>query len=371
MNLEEEKRKLYKIVDRNDLELRDIIDTFLHSYIEQDVKEECGRACLDIIKKMIIEVAKRCNYDIKENDYLDVDKQLNDFFIAKHFLISESLPNFNLNICRNIEDYNGYIDNNIKSKSILDIDKLSNNISYLNGWLLSFIFKLKKIFVDTVYLLERFISDSNKTYNNPFNDSALPSKNELEKILKIVNSFDEIMLMIKNNSIENTRLTLLKKQFLLERFYSNSEFMEELNKIMKHDTSKHLYYFHGTQALDDAPSILKHGLGMMRDDLSTTAYLEFDIDKLLLYQYGAGLSGREAVIIIDVPFDDNGREINIIDEKEPDKVIPLVPSGNQMSFEPVNYYIKSEHIVGYVDKKNMQVVFNPNYIHYDKESKSL
>ena len=47
---------------------------------------------------------------------------------------------------------------------------------------------------------------------------------------------------------------------------------------------KHKYLFHGTQVLEDSPSILENGLLMMRKDLGSTTVKEMTQEELLLYE---------------------------------------------------------------------------------------
>ena len=70
----------------------------------------------------------------------------------------------------------------------------------------------------------------------------------------------------------------------LEKYSKDDAFMKKLQTIMEHDTEKHKYLFHGTQVLEDSPSILKNGLLMMRKDLGSTTVKEMTQEELLLYE---------------------------------------------------------------------------------------
>ena len=137
-----------------------------------------------------------------------------------------------------------------------------------------------------------------------------------------------------------------------------------LDTIMNHDKSTNSYYYHGTQSLDAAESIIRTGLAMSRDDLSSTAIRELNKDEVILYERGlTGEIGRDAIVIIDVPLDELGKEKNIIQNNN-DASINFLPSGLQGLNGKPNYIISPEFIVGYIDKQNKKVIFNPEYYDY-------
>ena len=190
------------------------------------------------------------------------------------------------------------------------------------------------------------------------------TEENLRKYLKFINSAFELSeyheLGIK---MRNYLYNLVNKK-RLEEFYSNPEFCKDYDLIMSHDKKKNIYYFHGTQCLEDAGSIIEQGLGMMRSELSSTAYREFTKDELILYSRGfGGEIGREAVVILDAPIVD-GKEINIVEKNDFQTELNFSPSGLQGLDGKSNYIVKPENIVGYVDKLNKKVVFNPKYRNY-------
>ena len=70
----------------------------------------------------------------------------------------------------------------------------------------------------------------------------------------------------------------------LEKYSKDDVFMKKLQTIMEHDIEQHKYLFHGTQVLEDSPSILKNGLLMMRENLGSTTAEEITQEDLLLYE---------------------------------------------------------------------------------------
>ena len=120
-------------------------------------------------------------------------------------------------------------------------------------------------------------------------DNSQDNKNE-EKVtdeeligyIKFLNSYPLLMEYKKNGFRIANELRELVQKTKLNEFYSNKEFYEDLKKIMAHDSKKHAYRFHGTQDLESADTIISEGLGMMREDLSTTTYSEFSMNEVIL-----------------------------------------------------------------------------------------
>lgn len=206
---------------------------------------------------------------------------------------------------------------------------------------------------------------------NSNSDQANTNKEEITKdklieVIKFINGLEEWM---KYNKIGKKVIDLLyeiAKQKKLEDFYNNAEFSINFDKIMQHDKNHCSYYFHGTQSLKDAISILDEGLGMMQDNLTTTSYRELSKDEVILYERGfGGEIGHDAIVIINVPKNEIGEELNVVHPKSKDLQIHFNPSGLQGLNGEANYIVPPEFIIGYVDKKNKQVIFNPKYKNYE------
>lgn len=144
-------------------------------------------------------------------------------------------------------------------------------------------------------------------------------------------------------------------------------FFKDFKNIMNHDKEKHNYLFHGTQDLESAENIMNEGLGMMRKELSATTYSEFSMDDVILYSRGfVGEIGRDAVVIIDQPIDDDGKKKDIVKRIDEDKEIHFAPSGLQgLDGKPL-YIVDSKYIIGFVNKRDKKIVYNPKYYSYDK-----
>lgn len=193
------------------------------------------------------------------------------------------------------------------------------------------------------------------------------SDEELVECIKFLNTWEQLKEYKRNGEKISSYLSELKKSKKLDEFFEDKEFMEEFEKIMSHDKKEHLYLFHGTQSLEDAESILKQGLGMMRDDLSTTSYQEFSMEDVILYSRGmGGVIGKDAIVIIDNPINEDGTAQNIIERLDENADINFLPSGLQGLNGRPQYIVPTQYIVGFVNKRDKKIVFNPRYHAHDK-----
>lgn len=155
----------------------------------------------------------------------------------------------------------------------------------------------------------------------------------------------------------------------LDEFYSDEEFFKDFKKIMSHDNKRHNYLFHGTQDIPSAYSILNEGLAMMSANLLSTTYPEFSMDDVLLYRRGFfGEIGKDAVVIIDQPINEDGEPVIIVQMLEDDNNINFVQSGLQGLNGKARYIVNPKYIVGFVNKRDKKGEFNPLYYAYYKKT---
>lgn len=215
---------------------------------------------------------------------------------------------------------------------------------------------------------EEFVEDEDFVYIEGIKMKKLPkvTDEELISFIKYINTYPEIIKCKTNANEAEGFLSKLSSKTKLQEFYSNPKFLQDFKKIMEHDLKSHTYYFHGTQDLESADMIMKEGLGMMRESLSTTAYPEFSMDNVILYSRGfMGEIGSSAIVIIDEPCKDNRKE-KIVKPLEKEEKIHFSPSGLQgLTGEP-HYIVDTKYIVGYVDKENKAIIFNPRYYDYNR-----
>lgn len=127
----------------------------------------------------------------------------------------------------------------------------------------------------------------------------------------------------------------LKTDFEITKLESNKKFMDDLELLLKHNPDEETYYFHATNSRKSAQNILDKGL-YMYDDLSSTTYPELSKEAVLSYEYGNGL-GNSA--------------------KEKEESVG-VSRRMALTSEECNYIVDPENIVGFVDRKREEVVFN-------------
>lgn len=215
---------------------------------------------------------------------------------------------------------------------------------------------------------EEFVEDEDFVYIEGIKMKKIPkvTDEELISFIKYINTYPEIIKCKTNANKAEGFLSKLSSKTKLQEFYSNPKFLQDFKKIMEHDLKSHTYYFHGTQDLESADMIMKEGLGMMRESLSTTAYPEFSMDNVILYSRGfMGEIGSSAIVIIDEPCKDNRKE-KIVKPLEKEEKIHFSPSGLQgLTGEP-HYIVDTKYIVGYVDKENKAIIFNPRYYDYNR-----
>lgn len=191
--------------------------------------------------------------------------------------------------------------------------------------------------------------DNREKFENWWNFiSVLPSLSNLYADMKNAQSFEAQKVRAK----------------ALQAFKDGKEFYRQLNEIMAHDSENEIFWFHGTQCVEDAESIMKTGLLMASDEMSKTAYPEFTPDDALEYSRGfCGEIGRDAIVIIRQPLvdDGNGKKVplQIIQENNTD--ISVCQSGLGGMQERLGYWVSPEYIVGYINKRDHTIVWNKEF----------
>ncbi len=409
IKLTEKEKQAFKNVRESFVEepLSGIDDGLIQSYYDADAYTEFKEVAYGLAKKLLIEVAKK--RDLKIN--------INDSFEANEIINNEELKDFNPEY---YEDYNvlrNYIKSATKEMSVTEIEEFHRRFTHIGGindsireFMTKYIPKITSNLYELSYEIEQeetkedileyptdedwkpkndgleeqkgeVISSDNpfdwigdddewlKEYENKQEEKKEEklSDEELSECIKFLNSYSKLMMYKSNGQKVVEELTELTKSKKLKDFYDNKEFMKEFEKIMTHDKEKHNYLFHGTQDLESAESILNQGLGMMREDLSATTYSEFSMDEVILYSRGfGGEVGRDAIVIIDQPINEEGIRENIVQNIDEKKEIDFSPSGLQGLDGKPNYIVDSKYIIGFVNKRDKQVTFNSKYYDFDR-----
>lgn len=361
-------------------------------YFQDPNSDEFERAMYDYAKRVLIEVANKRGLEIGRNETIDIDKNV------------EGTDGLDIAQCRDIRSLTQCIQGKVDNMNAKEISDLLSNFEAMYDRLIDFMRNYIPRIINSFYDLSQEIVDNpNKDFEQDncddleiddydifvneedfdwdlsdefgteFEDYDYGEKEEItdEKLLdfiKFLNSYSEIKIYKDNMQEILDKLSEIAKQRKLQEFYSDSDFSEKFSTIMEHDRTRHTYLFHGTQGLDSAKSIMREGLGMMRENLSSTAYQELTMDEVLLYHRGGFMAqiGDDAVIIIDEPKDEQGNPINIVHRTDDDVKISFVPSGLQGLDGKPQYMVDLKYIVGYIDKKNRKIVYNPKYYDYEK-----
>ena len=86
------------------------------------------------------------------------------------------------------------------------------------------------------------------------------------------------------------------------------------------------------------------------------------MEEVIVHQRGLGGEiGSAAYVIIDEP---NG--VEVLESLSEEETFSLVGSGLQGLDVQANNIVRSKYIVGYVDKLNRDIVFNPEYYDYQR-----
>ena len=411
MELNDKEKELFRIHDKDLIELPSYHVEYglIQSYSSND---ETVQITYGYIKRILMEVANKRGLTISDNECFDMDKLLRDIVE-----IPTNLYDFDALYYKDNKIIDQYIDNKTKDKSSEEIEEVLhcfNGIGGINDSFRKFMTNYIPKLANKIDKLNAEISevsyDNKEGINNEFNNDEQDeivevneteaedwsdwegwedveagwevegqefaqsevsdekvTDEELIDFIKYVNSFSEL-IKYKNTGKEiSEKLVELYRKTKLKEFYSDKPFLENLKKIMEHDKKIHTYHFHGTQDLESAKTIMSEGLGMMKEELSTTSYSEFTMDQIILYSRGLGGEiGRDAIIIIDEPTEEDGKKKKIVEPLSKDQKIHFSPSGLQGLNGKPEYIVNPRYIVGYVDKRNKEIIYNPRYYEYDR-----
>lgn len=349
-----------------------------------------------LIKFILLDIAEIRGLNVDENETFDMDTVLN-----KIVEVPSELKDFNPLYFKSEEKLNKYIDDKTKNMTLDELNKFLEFFSYggmcdsFRSYMVDYITGLMEK-IDELHLesfgSNRLVDIDEEGFGNPKSngeheeyitqddifldtdnkenadlDGGKTSDKNLIKYIKYINSFPQIIKYQSNARKIESKLIDLSNQKKLNEFYSNKSFTKEFEEIMSHDTKQHIYHFHGTQDLESADLIMQEGLGMTQNSLSCTSEREFTKDDVILYSRGfMNEIGRDAIVIIDQPRLKDGKPKTIVEPLQSDKKIHFVPSGLQgLDGEP-RYIVDPQYIVGYVDKKNKTIIYNPRYYDYSR-----
>ena len=221
----------------------------------------------------------------------------------------------------------------------------------------------------TCLLLANYVSDFFRISNRAI--LALIGKSEVDK--EILKAYTEFLISmpkyVKTREYLVSRASKLgekRQQMRNEKFHSDETFIEEINKIIAHDSNSSEYLYHVPQTEEDAKKILEEGLYMFSDRMSSSTISELTTEEILQHGYGSNFQYfEEYVVVIDKPIN-----ADIIEEipEEKRNYINIMPRRPGLVNKKPTHVIPSQYVVGYIDKEQLKVVYNPNYKKEDKNN---
>ncbi len=185
-------------------------------------------------------------------------------------------------------------------------------------------------------------------------DRKIPKRKEiLASWAEFILVLPEYMNLINKTDEYTDRASKEKMMADIEKFHSNKKFMEDLELLMAHDSSKEMYRYHAAPSLSAGLYILENGLFLSSDDPSFTSYAEFSTNDVLTYSYGGFfLTVGDYIIVFKEPF---GEDI-VRESTEEEKKNNNIASRRLSSSEPINEYIvDKKYMVGLIDRVNQKV----------------
>lgn len=414
LELTEKEKEAYKTFSKKWIEnpLGSVEEGLVQSYYGVEDYKEFKEAVYGYTKRLLTEVAKKRGLDIDPEATFEINDMIED----------QDLEDFDLKNYQDYELLKKYVENKIKNMNAEETEELyhkfGGRIGSMQDNFREFMTRYVPKISSNVYELVKEIQQDNVVeekytvfdeqpldendedwgiddeelevissddafdwvsdddeWLEEYETSTESKQNEKEKVsdkelleyIKFLNTYSKLMTYKGNGEKIVDEFVEIVKTKKLSEFYDKKEFFEDFKKIMEHDKTKHNYLFHGTQDLESAESVMNEGLGMMRDDLSSTTYSEFSMDDVILYSRGfAGEIGRDAIIIIDQPINEDGTRENIVQEIDENKKIHFAPSGLQGLNGKPQYIVDSKYIIGYVNKRDKEIIFNPRYYDYAK-----
>lgn len=406
LELTEKEKEIFEKINERFVEnpLEGIEDGLVASYYSTKENKELKDAAYEYAKRLLIAVAEKRGLIIDNEETFEIEDMI----------INDELKDFNLDYYKDYNLLKEYAYEKSKNMNAEETEELYNifggQIGSMQDNFREFMTNYIPEILDNIYSLNKeleqdeeileYPSEEDWVIDNDEEDKQSEAENILSneldwdsddeweeeyenheevseekrlddenliKCIKFLNSYSKLITYKGNGEKLCDEFHEIVKQKKLNEFYNNKEFFEDFKKIMEHDKHKHNYLFHGTQDLESAESIMNEGLGMMREDLSSTTYSEFTMDDVILYSRGfGGTVGKDAIVIIDQPINEDGEKENIVGQNDKASKMHFIPSGLQGLDGKPKYLVDSKYIIGYVNKMDKQVIYNPKYYDYNK-----
>lgn len=273
------------------------------------------------------------NEEIVENILKKLDTKDTDYFTKRDISFCTSSEKV-------FEEYNGDI---TSTTNVNEIDDVARKYRYIKlGYLTTYASSFLGSKSDFLLAL----------VDNQYPNRDLVLKNWTE-FFHVCRDYFGIIDAVNQCSIDAENL---KTDFEITKLESNKKFMDDLELLLKHNPDEETYYFHATNSRKSAQNILDKGLYMYDDDLSSTTYPELDKEAVLSYEYGNGLGNNATYVVVLKGKEGTNIVRNTTDKEKKESV--GISRRMALTSEECNYIVDPENIVGFVDRKREEVVFN-------------
>ncbi len=239
--------------------------------------------------------------------------------------------------------YDKYDEDVNQASNSRDLDKISKDYRYIRQFYL-------------ISYLSSFMGNESD-FLLALVDNAYPNRNLIlenwTEFFSVCREYSGIIDAVNECSNDSEKL---KADFDLLNLESNKKFMNDLDLLLEHNPDEETYYFHATNSRTSAQNILDKGLYMYADDLSSTTYPELTKKDVLSYEYGNGLGNSATYVVVLKCREGDNIVRNTTDFEKKESV--GVSRRMALVSEECDYIVDPENIVGFIDRKKGEVVFN-------------
>ena len=312
-----------------------------------DSNDEYGLEHLEINKRQLMEIAKKRKIKYETNPEVIIKNVIST--LESNRVYDEYMSNPDISFCTSVESVKKYI--NEKIKECCNIKQLMKLSDSLNGMVEG----------ASYYIIENYtaplMSDS-YLLNMAISDDKFDNKdNIIKSYLEYCIVFPYLCKILKELENGSKRIEKMKNEATLNDFYSNEDFVMEVNSITQLREKQPMFY-HATANEVTAGKILQEGLYCFSDDIFSTAQMNLNTNQLLTYEYGNGaVFYGDYVVVLS-----SNNEEEIIRKLTPEEKENVIISPRRMALTgKPDYVIDPKYIIGYLDKKKMKFVYNKKY----------
>lgn len=279
--------------------------------------------------------------------YIEDESKAIEDVLSKLMIDKDNYPAKDVSFCTSSDAvYNKYAEDISKASNTGDFDRISRDYDHINR---CYIINYLSSFQSSHGALDDFLL--------ALVDDAYPNRD------LILQSWTEFFLVCREFSCMNKAFDeciddsyMAKANFHILMLESNKKFMSDLDLLLEHNPDEETYYYHATMFRKTAQNILDKGLYMYGEDLESTAYPELSRKNVLSFEYGNGLGSSATYVVVLREKEGTNIVRNTTDLEREESVGISRRAG--MDFLKCNYIVDPENIVGFIDRKKGEVVFN-------------